>query len=135
MPLRAPFGEGNSGWQNPTTTHTVPLGPMSGGIAALTTAGAVGNIAILTSNLNRNILILQNNSNAVTAGDVPPTFFIGFGQNATLGLALALPPGVGIVLDVVCPRDAIYLSIGAFANAGNSVTIQGVAVEGALTAS
>lgn len=124
VPLRAPFGEGNSGWTNPTTTHTVPINSNSGGA-----------LAILTSNLKRNILILQNNSNATATGDVPPTFFFGFGQIATVNQSIALPPGVGIVLDIVCPRDAIYLTIGPFTNTGASVTIFGVAVEGALTTS
>lgn len=122
-PLRAPFGEGNSGWQNPTTTHSVPLNAQSSGVTA-----------ILTSNNKRNLLILQNGSSAV-APDVAPNFYFAFQQTATINQAMVLPPGVGIVLDIVCPRDAVYLTIGPSINGGGTVVVTGIAVEGALSAS
>lgn len=117
--LRAPFGDGNSGWQNPCTTHTVPL-----------TAGIDPTAAVLTANKKRNLLLIQNNSTA-TSPDQAPTLFVAFGQLAVVGQALGLPPGVGIVLDIICPRDAIYLVFGP--SSGSSVVITGVVVEGALS--
>lgn len=119
--LRAPFGDGDSGWQNPCTTHTIPL-----------TAGIDPTQAILTANKKRNLLIIQNNSTA-TAPDAAPTLFVSFGQLAVVGQAMGLPPGVGIVLDVVCPRDAVYLVFGPSTNTGGTLKVQGVVVEGALS--
>jgi hypothetical protein len=86
--------------------------------------------ALMVANAKRRLLVIQNNSNATTAGDVPPTFFIAFGQQAAVGVGLGLPPGVGIVLDYACPIDSVYITIGPFSNAGGSVVIQGAAVEG-----
>lgn len=120
--LRAPFGDGDSGWQNPTTTHSVPLNEQTGAVTA-----------VLTQNNKRNLLVIQNNSSA-TLPDIAPTFYIGFGQLAQIGQGLGLAPGVGIVLDIVCPRDAIYMVIGPAVNNNGTVVVQGVAVEGGLVA-
>lgn len=90
--------------------------------------------ALLTSNSKRRLLILQNNSTATVAGDTAPTFYIGFGEQAQIGVGVGLPPGVGIVLDVACPIDAIYIAIGPFVNTGGSVDITGAAVEGVTPA-
>jgi hypothetical protein len=121
VPLQAPFGFGGSLWQNPCTTHSIPISANSGGV-----------LAILTQNLKRNLLIIQNNSTA-TSPDAAPTFYISFGQLAQQGQGLGLPPGVGIVLDIICPRDAVYLSIGPSIDTGGSVVTQGVVVEGGLS--
>jgi hypothetical protein len=121
LPLQAPFGDGGSGWQNPCATHSIPVSEDSGGV-----------LAILTQNLKRNLLIIQNNSTA-TAPDAAPIFYISFGQLAQQGQGLGLPPGVGIVLDIICPRDAVYLTIGPSVDTGSSVVTQGVVVEGGLS--
>lgn len=121
IPLQAPFGDGGSAWQNPCATHSIPVSEDSGGV-----------LAILTQNLKRNLLIIQNNSTA-TSPDAAPTFYISFGQLAQQGQGLGLPPGVGIVLDIICPRDAVYLTIGPSIDTGSSVVTQGVVVEGGLS--
>lgn len=115
---------GGSAGESPTaarnrygvTTHTVPIGPNSGGSTSL-----------LGGNAARRLLVLQNNSTA-TGTDVAPSFYFGFGQIAQVGQGLALAPGVGMVLDVSCPVDAVFLTIGA--SSGSSVKTQGAAVEG-----
>lgn len=103
-------------------TNSVPIGSTT-----VVTAALIG------ANEQRSLLILQNNSTATVAGDSAPTFFFGFGTQPQVGYSLALPPGVGIVLDVRVPADAIYVAFGAFVNAGGSVRIQGVAAEGGVT--
>lgn len=102
-------------------TNSVPIGP--------TTAS---NIALIGANEQRALLIIQNNSTA-TSPDSAPTFFIGFGTQPTVGQDLALPPGVGIVLDVRTPSDAIYVAFGPMVNGGGSVVIAGVVKEGGVT--
>ncbi len=59
--------------------------------------------------------------------------FFGFGTQPKLGYDLALPPGVGIVLDVRVPSDAIYVGFGPFSNGGGTTLIQGVCKEGGIT--
>jgi hypothetical protein len=123
VPLIAPFGQGDSGWRNPTVTHSIPIGATSG-----------GPLALLTNNLSRNLLLLQNNSTA-TFPDTAPVFYFGFGQQPVIGQGLGLAAGLGLLLDIICPRDAVYLTIGPFTNGGGTAVVQGVAVEGALSAS
>lgn len=103
-------------------TNSVPIG-----------ATTVVTAALVGANEQRALLILQNNSTATVAGDSAPTFFFGFGTQPQIGYALALPPGVGIVLDVRVPADAIYVAFGPFVNAGGSTRIQGVCAEGGVT--
>lgn len=100
-------------------TNSVPIGSTT-----VSTAALVG------ANEQRALLILQNNSTA-TSPDAAPTMYFGFGTQPTVGYDLALPPGVGIVLDVRVPADAIYVGFGPFA--GASVKIQGVCKEGGVT--
>jgi hypothetical protein len=102
-------------------TNSVPIGSTT-----VSTAALVG------ANEQRALLILQNNSNAVSP-DSAPTFFFGFGTQPQLGYDLALPPGVGIVLDVRVPADAIYVAFGPFVNTGGTAIIQGVCKEGGIT--
>jgi hypothetical protein len=102
-------------------TNSVPIG-----------ATTVVTKALVGVNEQRALLILQNNSNA-TAPDSAPTFYFGFGTQPTVGYDLALPPGVGIVLDVRVPSDSIYVAFGPFANGGGTTVIQGVCKEGGIT--
>lgn len=102
-------------------TNSVPIGA-----ATVVTAALVG------ANEQRALLILQNNSTA-TSPDSAPTFFFGFGTQPQVGYDLALPPGVGIVLDVRVPSDAIYVAFGASVNTGGTRVIQGVCKEGGVT--
>jgi len=85
--------------------------------------------AQLTQDLNRRILILQNNSTAV-APDIAPTFYFGFGQQAVVGIDFGLAPGAGFEFDDNTPVDAVYVTVGPFTNTGNSVVIQGVILAG-----
>lgn len=96
--------------------------------------GATTNVAValVGANETRALLILQNNSTA-TSPDAAPTFYFGFGTQPTVGSDLALPPGVGMVLDVRTPADAIYVGFGPFINTGGTVVIQGVVKEGGVT--
>lgn len=116
--------DGSGAWQNPCTTHTIPI-----------TDGAGGALAILTQNLSRTMLTIQNNSLIGTAGDEAPIFYVSFGQLAQQGQGLGLPPGVGLVYDGLqsCPRDAVYLTIGPSVDTHGSVIIQGAVVEGAFS--
>lgn len=139
---QAPPGVGGNGGTVQTPSGPVTLPPGTPVPAALLNpnavrsnvvplnAGSGGTLAILGGNAKRKLLILQNNSNATASGDTAPTFWFGLGQKATVGQSLGLAPGVGMVLDVSCPIDAIYLVIGSYSNTGGSVTINGVAVEG-----
>ncbi len=102
-------------------TNSVPIGATTAVTAALVGA-----------NEHRALLILQNNSTA-TSPDSAPTFFFGFGTQPAVGYDLALPPGVGIVLDVRVPADAIYVAFGPFTNGGGTARIQGVCKEGGVT--
>lgn len=102
-------------------TNSVPIGATTDVTAAL-----VG------TNENRALLIMQNNSTA-TSPDSAPTFFFGFGTQPQVGFDLALPPGVGIVMDVRTPADAIYVAFGPFNNSNGTVLIQGVIKEGGVT--
>lgn len=88
------------------------------------------NVALVGQNERRALLIMQNTSTA-TSPDSAPTMYFGFGVQPTVGYDLALPPGVGIVLDVRCPSDAIYVAFGPFS--GASVLIQGVVKEGGVS--
>ncbi len=102
-------------------TNSVPIGSTT-----------VVTQALVGANEQRALLILQNNSNA-TSPDSAPTFFFGFGTQPQVGYDLALPPGVGIVLDVRVPTDAIYVAFGSFTNGGGTTVIQGVCKEGGIT--
>ncbi len=102
-------------------TNTVPIGSTT-----------VSQVAIVGVNEQRALLVIQNNSTAI-APDTAPTFYIGFGTQPQVGYALALPPGVGIVLDVRVPSDAIYVAFGPSVNGGGTRVIQGVCEEGGVT--
>jgi hypothetical protein len=90
-------------------------------------------IAQVTQNFARALLVIQNESFATVAGDIAPTMYFGFGMTCTVGNGLALPPGVGIVLDVRVPANAIYCTLGPSVNTGSSVVIQGMIQEGGIS--
>jgi hypothetical protein len=102
-------------------TNSVGVGP-----------GTLANVAVVTQNFSRSLLVIQNASTA-TAPDYAPTFYVGFGQVPKVGEPIALPPGVGIVFDVRVPNDAIYIGFGPYSNTDGSVVIQGGVKEGTIT--
>lgn len=114
--ISIPFGVSIIKWQNPTTMQSVPI---------LTSSPS--NTPILSLNLQRNSLIIQNNSTATTP-DVAPTFYIGFNAQPQQGLSLAIVPGAGLLFDIITPRDAVYVLIAG--GAGASQVVQGVIVQG-----
>ena len=110
--LSIPYGASTVPWQNPTTLQSIPI-----------VAATPANIPVLSLNLKRNLLLIQNNSIATGAGNTAPTFYIGFNSQAQVGLSLALlPGGAGVLYDIICPRDSVYVTIaggvGVFTVAG-----------------
>lgn len=125
--VSVPFGESARDWVNPMTYATVPL------LGNLTvTTGQTQNLPLLSLNLKRNSLIIQNQSSATAAGDVAPTLYIGFNVQAVVGQSLALPPGLGFFWGASdCPpRDSIFVALGPFSNGGGTVTIAGCVIQG-----
>lgn len=114
--ISLPFGISIIKWRNPTTMQSVPI------LASTSVTSPV-----LSLNMARNSLLIQNNSTA-TAPDVAPTFWIGFNAQPQAGLSVGLAPGAGLLFDIITPRDSIYvLSAGGV---GASVVVQGVVVQG-----
>lgn len=115
--LSIPFGASLVPWQNPTTLQSVPI-----------VAGTPANVPVLSLNLKRNLLLIQNNSSATGAGNTAPTFYVGFNSQAQVGLALALlPGGAGVLYDIICPRDSVYITI---AGGVGVYTVAGVVQQG-----
>lgn len=114
--LTVPFGVTLVKWKNPTTMQSVPI-----------LSSTPANVPVLSLNMMRNALVIQNNSTA-TSPDVAPNFYIGFNAQPQAGLALALAPGAGILFDIICPRDAVYVLIAG--GTGASQIIQGAVVQG-----
>lgn len=114
--LSIPFGVSIIHWRNPTTMQSVPILPST-----------PANVPVLSLNMSRNALVIQNNSTA-TSPDVAPNFYIGFNAQPQQGLALTLAPLAGILFDIITPRDAIYVLIAG--GSGPSQVIQGVVVQG-----
>lgn len=114
--ISIPFGVSIIKWRNPSTFQSVPILPST-----------PSNVPVLSLNMQRNALIVQNNSTA-TSPDVAPNFYIGFNAQPQQGLALTLAPGAGILFDIICPRDAIYVLIAG--GTGASQIIQGAVVQG-----
>lgn len=107
----------NGGYQNRNHSATIPIGP-----------GTVPTRALVTQNIKRKSILMQNNSTA-TSPDVAPTFYFNFGAQAQIGIGIGLAPGVGLVLDQNVQADALYLTIGPSVNTGSSVVIQGAVLE------
>jgi len=114
--ISLPFGVSIIAWKNPTTFQSVPI-----------LASTPINVPVLSLNMKRNGLVIQNNSTA-TSPDIPATFWIGFNAQPQIGLALSLAPGAGLLFDIICPRDSIYI-LPAGATGASAVT-QGVVVQG-----
>lgn len=129
--FNAPNGESDRDWYNPTTFSTVQL------IATLgTTGGNIGSVVanniplpVLQLNYQRNCLIIQNQSTA-TAPDTTPIFYVDFNKQPSLLGSLALPAGLGILFDYICPRDAVFISFGPFTDGGSTTVIAGMVVQG-----
>lgn len=121
LPTSVPYGltdpQANVKWRNPTTASLVPI-----------LASTPGNLPVLSLNYQRNLLIVQNNSTA-TAPDTTPTFFINFNTPVpAAGFGLALTAGVGIVFDIICPRDSVFvLQAGG---GGGTLVVAGVVIQG-----
>jgi hypothetical protein len=114
--ISIPFGISIIKWRNPTTMQSVPI---------LASTSIIQ--PVLSLNMARNSLLIQNNSTA-TSPDVAPTFWIGFNAQPQVGFSLSLAPGAGLLFDVITPRDSIYvLPAGAV---GASAVTQGVIVQG-----
>lgn len=114
--ISLPFGVSLIKWRNPTTFQSVPI-----------LASTPSNTPVLSLNMGRNALVIQNNSTA-TSPDIAPNFYIGFNAQPQAGLALTLAPLAGILFDIITPRDAIYVLIAG--GTGASQIIQGVVVQG-----
>jgi hypothetical protein len=121
MPTTVPFGAIDPAagvqWRNPTTAAIVPI-----------LASTPSNQPVLSLNYQRNLLIVQNNSTA-TSPDTTPIFYINFNaQVASAGLGIALAAGIGIVFDIICPRDSVYLlQVGG---GGATLIVAGVVLQG-----
>jgi hypothetical protein len=102
-------------------TNAAPIGPTT-----------LPNVAVVTQNFRRALLIIQNLSTA-TAPDTAPVLFFSFGTVPGSFANLALPPGVGIVLDVRVPTDAIYCLVGQYSDTGGTTKVQGIISEGTVT--
>lgn len=114
-----------TGYRNPCTSSTIPI------------VGAASGTPILVANERRSLMVLQNNSFATAAGDVPPVLWFAFGRPAVPGQCQGLAAatvangvGEGIVLDVVVPRDSLYVTFGPSINTGGTVQVLGAVTEG-----
>jgi hypothetical protein len=113
--LSIPYGSSTVPWQNPTTVQSVPI-----------LATTPSNTPVLSLNMKRNLLIIQNNSSA-GSGNTAPNFYVGFNAQPQIGLSLTLTPGAGILFDIICPRDSIYITV---AGGAGTFTVAGVVVQG-----
>lgn len=121
LPTSVPYGitdpQSQVKWRNPTTASLVPI-----------LASTPSNVPVLQLNYQRNLLIIQNNSTA-TSPDTTPTFFLNFNTPVPgPGLGLGLIAGVGIVFDIICPRDAVYVT--QVGGAGASLVVAGAVIQG-----
>jgi len=113
--ISLPFGISIRQWQNPTTMQSVPINSST----SITQP-------VLSLNMRRNGLVIQNNSTA-TAPDIAPTFWIGFNAQPQVGVSLSLAPGAGLLFDIITPRDSIYILPAG--GVGASAVTQGVIVQ------
>jgi hypothetical protein len=104
-------------WSNPNTVSIVPI-----------LASTPANQPVLSLNYQRTLLVIQNNSTA-NSPDTTPIFYVNFNaQVSSAGLGLALAAGIGIVFDIICPRDSVYvLQVGG---GGASLVVAGVVAQG-----
>lgn len=116
--ISIPFGVSIIPWRNPTTMQSVPI-----------LSSTQFQTPVLSLNMQRNSLVIQNNSSA-TAPDIAPTFYVGFNAQPQVGLSLAVAPLAGILFDIITPRDSIYILLGPSVNGGGTVVVQGVVLQG-----
>lgn len=93
---------------------------------------------IVQSNIQRTLLLIQNNS-AATSPDTTPNFWVGFnsvptaagitGLGPTVAPYLSLPAGFALILDAVPPRESIFVVAGTFTNGGGTAVVAGVLVQ------
>jgi hypothetical protein len=114
--ISIPFGVSIIPWRNPTTMQSVPVNAATSIV-----------LPVLSLNMQRNSLLIQNNSTA-TAPDIAATFWIGFNAQPQVGLSLSLAPGAGLLFDIITPRDSIYVFPAG--NVGATSVVQGVVVQG-----
>lgn len=105
-------------WVNPVLTNSVPILP-----------GVASNVPVLSCNLKRSLLMVQNNSTA-TGTDVPPVLYVGFNSPAVVGFSLSLQPKGGFWqwTALAVPPDSIFVAWGT--STGVSVVTAGVVVQG-----
>jgi hypothetical protein len=108
---------GGSGFQNKNHSMTIPIGP-----------GTKSTQALVTQNLKRVSILMQNNSTAVSP-DAAPTMYFNFGAQAQVGIGIGLAPGVGLVLDQHVQCDSLYVTFGPQVNTGATVVVQGAVLE------
>lgn len=108
---------GGTGYQNKNHSSTIPIG-----------RGTSSNRALVTQNVKRVSILMQNNSTAV-APDVAPTMYFNFGATAQVGIGIGLAPGVGLVLDNHVQSDSLYVTFGPAVNTGGTVVLQGAVLE------
>jgi len=80
----------------------------------------------------RNLLIIQNASTA-TSPDVAPTLYIGLDGPVNIDriqYALALAPGIGILLDTRVLNNSIYAAYGPNVDGGHTVVVGGILTYG-----
>jgi len=102
-----PNTAGDRPYSNPTTATQLPLSSGSSG-------------AILATNPNRTLLIVQN-----TSGSTGATFWVAFGEPATPGRCIGLAPGQSMTLDVICPRDSVNISVSGSTGSDTGVIVEG----------
>ncbi|MGH3574546.1 MAG: hypothetical protein ACRDUW_22440 [Pseudonocardiaceae bacterium] len=113
------FGQSLVPWSNPTTLQSVPLTPAT-----------PTNVPVLSMNLRRSLLIIQNGSTAVSP-DIPPILYVGFNTQPNIGFSLGIAYNLGAVFfDILCPRDSIYVAFGPESNGGGTVVVRGSVVQG-----
>jgi hypothetical protein len=121
LPTPVPFGVADPTaqvqWNNPTTAAVTPI-----------VAATPSQTPVLSLNYQRNLLIIQNNSTA-TAPDTTPVFYVSFNASVSApGFGLALAAGIGIVFDIICPRDSVFIS--QVGGGGGTLVVAGIVVQG-----
>lgn len=121
--ISTPNGQSTRPWFNPCTYAGFPFFAADGVIRK-----------VLSANLQRNSLIIENNSTAdATVGDVAPSLYIGFNNEPGLQTgALVLPPGLGFYWSASdCPpRDDIFAVFFGTINGGATVVVSSSIIQG-----
>lgn len=116
--LSVPFGQSKTAWHNPNTFQSVPI-----------LASTPTNVPVLSLNLARSALIIQNGSTA-TAPDVAPILYVGFNSQPIIGFSLGVAVNlIAAFFDIICPRDSIFIAFGPSVNGGSTVVVRGCVVQ------